>query len=94
MDKEALRELKAINKNLEMATRLLAQLLVDGKGVVEGAPILRKMGMMPAEIAEVFGTTANTVRVAVSQQKTRKKRGPKAKDPAAKKTKKKKRKTK
>lgn len=85
MDKEAIRELKAINKKLEMANRLLAQQLVDGKGVVEGAPLLRKMGMMPAEIAEVFGTTANTVRVAVSQQKTKKKRGPKAKvKPAAK----------
>lgn len=79
MDKETIRELKAISKKLDMAIRLLAQQLIDGKGVVEGAPVLRKIGMMPAEIAEVFGTTANTVRVAVSQQKTRKKRGPKAK---------------
>lgn len=79
MDKETLRELKAMNKKLDLSNRLLAQILVDGKGVVEGAPILRKIGMMPSEIAEVFGTTANTVRVAVSQQKTRKKRGPKPK---------------
>lgn len=71
-DKRTIAELKEINRNLDLVVRLLAFQVVEGKGIVDGAPILRKIGMMPAEIANVFGTTPNTVRVAVSQAKTKK----------------------
>jgi transcriptional regulator len=64
--------LASIDRKLSILIGLQAYLLVRQMSITEGAPILRRLGMKPSEIADVFETTAATVSVGLS--KARKKR--------------------
>jgi DNA-directed RNA polymerase specialized sigma24 family protein len=43
--------------------------VVQGKTVAEGAPLLKRMGLTLSEIAEVFGSTTNSVNVRLNEAK-------------------------
>ena len=60
---------------LRVIRRLLALSLIEGKKNRESISILASAGMDRHEIAELVGTTANTVSVEISTQKKRKSRG-------------------
>ena len=56
----------AIGEKLELMSRLLAISLVNGKSQREQIRLLSIAGMRPTAIAELLGTTANTVNVGLS----------------------------
>jgi CRP-like cAMP-binding protein len=60
---------------LRVIRRLLALSLIEGKKNRESIAILASAGMDRHEIAELVGTTANTVSVEISTQKKLKSRG-------------------
>jgi DNA-directed RNA polymerase specialized sigma24 family protein len=53
-------------KKIDLLTRLLAVQLVNGRNQMDQIRLLSIAGMGPKEIAELLGTTANTVNVALS----------------------------
>jgi DNA-binding CsgD family transcriptional regulator len=55
-----------LEKKVDLLTRLVAIGLVAGKNQQEQIRLLSIAGMKPAEIAELIGTTGNTVNVALS----------------------------
>jgi DNA-directed RNA polymerase specialized sigma24 family protein len=55
---------REVNFN-EMTVRLLGMIAVKGLPQTQQIAILSRAGFSPKEIAEVLGTTANTVRVAL-----------------------------
>jgi DNA-directed RNA polymerase specialized sigma24 family protein len=55
-----------VERKLELLTRLVAIGLVNGKGQQEQIRLLSIAGMKPADIADLLGTTGNTVNVALS----------------------------
>jgi DNA-directed RNA polymerase specialized sigma24 family protein len=59
----------ALNRRLAVLIQLTAYQLVKGQTLAEAAPILRRLGLAPSEIAAVFDTTAKTVSVRVSEAK-------------------------
>ncbi len=61
--------LASIDRKLSVLVALEAYLVVREMTITEGAPILRRLGLNPSEIAGVFETTAATVRVSISQAK-------------------------
>ena len=65
-----------LEEKLDQALRLLGILAVKGLSQQEQIAILNRVGFSPKQIAEVVGTTANTVRVAlVSIRKVEKQKG-------------------
>lgn len=68
-------EVQAVLGKLDIIIRLLGFSLVEGKKQKEQLLLLSKAGFQPKHIAEMLGTTPNTVRVALSnlrKEKTRK----------------------
>jgi hypothetical protein len=63
------KQLDELNRKLDIVIRLLAYQLVSGKTLTHGAPILRRVGLSASEIAAVFDTTTNTVRVRLTESK-------------------------
>jgi hypothetical protein len=61
--------LAGLDRKLSILIGLQAYLLVSEMTITEGAPILKRLGMNPSEIAEVFETTAGTVSVRLSEAK-------------------------
>ena len=61
--------LASIDRKLSILMGLEAYLLVREMTLTEGAPILRRLGMNPSEIGDVFETTAATVSVRISEAK-------------------------
>jgi hypothetical protein len=55
-----------LDRKLDLLTRLVAIGLVNGKAQQEQVRLLSIAGMKPAEIADLIGTTGNTVNVALS----------------------------
>ena len=64
-----------LSKRLDMLTRLLALTLVTDKQQQDQFILLNRAGFQPKEIAEIVGTTANTVRVGLSTHRRKKKTG-------------------
>lgn len=64
-----------LSKKLDLLTRLMALSLIADKQRQDQFILLSKAGVQPKEIAEIVGTTANTVRVALSQHRRKKARG-------------------
>jgi hypothetical protein len=54
-----------VSEKLDRVLRLLAMLAVKGLSQTEQIATLNRVGFAPKEIADVLGTTANTVRVAL-----------------------------
>ncbi|HUW96313.1 MAG TPA: hypothetical protein VMW58_11050 [Anaerolineae bacterium] len=63
--------LESIDRKLSVLVALEAYRLVRDMTITEGAPILRRLGMTPSEIADVFETSAATVSVQISKAKKR-----------------------
>jgi len=56
-----------IEAKLGLLVKMVALGITDGlPGLGSKACLLRRLGMQPKEIADLFGTTANTVRVSVA----------------------------
>lgn len=65
-------------RQLERIANLLGLLVIHGKPQVEQIAVLSSAGYSSAEIAQLVGTTRNTVSVALSQMKAaRKQKKPK-----------------
>ncbi len=64
-------------RQLERIANLLALLVTHGKPQMEQIAVLSGAGYSSAEIAQLVGTTRNTVSVALSQMKSRKQKKPK-----------------
>jgi DNA-directed RNA polymerase specialized sigma24 family protein len=71
MSKETQETLKTIEKQLATITNLLAYQMVEGKTLAESAPVLRRLGITPSEIAAIFGSTAGAVSVRLAEAKKR-----------------------
>jgi DNA-binding CsgD family transcriptional regulator len=54
-----------VSEKLDRVLRLLAMVAVRGLSQTEQIATLSRVGFSPKEIADVLGTTANTVRVAL-----------------------------
>ncbi len=63
-----------ISIKLDILIRLLAVGLCGEKNQTEKIKILSSAGLQPKEIADIIGTTSNTVSVALSNLKKQKKR--------------------
>jgi DNA-binding CsgD family transcriptional regulator len=61
-----LEEAADLSKKLDLVIRLLAVNLVNGKSQREQIRLLSIAGIGPKEIADLLGTTSNTVNVALS----------------------------
>lgn len=70
---------EAISQKIDMLVRLLALSIVADKKQNEKIMMLSDAGFQPKDIADICGTTANTVRVALSTM--RKKTKSKGKKP-------------
>jgi DNA-binding CsgD family transcriptional regulator len=69
-------DLQPITQQLDMLIKLVASSFLSGKKQQEKIELLSRVGMAPKKIAELIGTTPNTVRVAlVAIKKSNKKRG-------------------
>jgi CRP-like cAMP-binding protein len=67
---------QTVESELKVVRRLLALSLIDGKKQREQIELLTTAGMDRHEIAELVGTTANTVSVEISNlRKNRRMRG-------------------
>jgi DNA-binding CsgD family transcriptional regulator len=54
-----------VDEKLDRILRLLGMIAVKGLSQTEQIAILSRVGFLPKDIADVLGTTANTVRVAL-----------------------------
>jgi len=70
MNKEL--DLKEITHKLDVLLSLIAYQTVEKKILSEGAPLLRRLGFTPSEIAAVYDSTANAVNVRLAEAKKRK----------------------
>ena len=61
--------LSEISKKLDVISRLLALNLPKTINQNQKMKILSELGIQPKDIASIIGTTANTVRVALSKMK-------------------------
>jgi len=61
--------LNTLNRRLAVLIHLMAYEMVQGKTLAEAAPVLRRLGLTPGEIATVFDSTAQAVSVRVSEAK-------------------------
>lgn len=65
-------QFEEVNKKLDKIIRLLALQSIAGKKGVEAIRGLSAAGFQPKDIAEILGTTPNTVRVSLSTMKKKK----------------------
>lgn len=67
------KQYKGLTEKLDTIIKLLAlQAVGDKKKSTEAISALSRFGLQPKEIAEILGTTANTVRVALSTMRKKK----------------------
>jgi hypothetical protein len=62
-------EYQKINQKLDMLIRVIAIGLIEDRTQNDQMRLLAKVGLQPKEIADLLGTTANTVRVGLSKQR-------------------------
>jgi CRP-like cAMP-binding protein len=70
MHKES--SMEEINRKMDVLLKLMAYQTVEKKTLSEGAPLLRRLGFTPAEIASIYDSTANTVNVRLAEAKKKK----------------------
>lgn len=61
--------IQKLEKKMDTLIKLYAYQMVQDMTITEGAPILKRIGLTNAQIAEVFGTTLSTVSVQISKAK-------------------------
>ena len=69
MNSNQLDVLSSLDRKLSILINLFAYQIVGQMTVTEGAPVLKRLGLNPSEIASVFQSTAKTVRVRLSEAK-------------------------
>ena len=69
MSEELLRE---VRENLKLLVRLAALELINGRSQKEAIHLLSQAGFLPKQIAELLGTSANTVSVELSRKRSEK----------------------
>ena len=62
----------AIDGKLSVVIQLLAYQITQGKKLGDAAPVLKRLGLGNAEIADVFDSPANVVRARLTEKKKRK----------------------
>lgn len=63
-------DLKHVSDQLDIVIRLLGTLASAGESSLrDKSKVLARAGLKPSDIAEILGTTANTVRVELSRQR-------------------------
>jgi DNA-binding CsgD family transcriptional regulator len=67
-------DLQPITQRLDTLIRLVASNLLAGKKQQEKIELLSRSGLTPKEIAELIGTTPNTVRVSLTAMRKLNKR--------------------
>jgi len=67
-------KLDEVARKLDLVVRILAYQLVADTTLSQGAPVLKRLGLSASEIATVFDTTANTVRVRLTESRKAKNR--------------------
>jgi hypothetical protein len=65
-----------VDKQLQLIVKVLAALTVRDKNLSEGAPLLDRLGLDRAVIAEIYATSAASVRGVLSKAKKARKAGP------------------
>lgn len=65
-------QFEQISRKIDVLTRLAALSLVAGKKQQDQALLLSNAGFRPKDIAEILGTTRNTVSVALSIMRSKK----------------------
>jgi DNA-directed RNA polymerase specialized sigma24 family protein len=63
------RQADEIERKLSVLMNLLAYQIAEGKTLAEAAPILRRLGLTPSEIAVVFNSSPNAVGVRLAEAK-------------------------
>lgn len=69
MDQELL---ASVDRKLGVLISLISYQIAEGKTVAEGAPVLKRLGLTPSEIATVFDSTAGAVAVRIAEAKKKK----------------------
>lgn len=64
--------LKEVNESLKLLVRLAALEIVNGRSQKEGISLLSQSGFLPKQIAELLGTSPNTVSVELSRKRNEK----------------------
>jgi DNA-binding NarL/FixJ family response regulator len=67
-------ELQSLNEKVDILVRLLACALTTGRSQQECISILSKAGLQPKLIAELIGTTPNTVRVTLTNMRKKRRK--------------------
>ena len=65
--------LEDINRKLDILIKLISYQTVEKKTLSEGAPLLRRLGLIASEIASVYDSTSNTVNVRLAEARKKKK---------------------
>ncbi len=73
-------DVQAVLGKLDVIIRLLVLSLAEGKKQKEQFLLLSRAGFLPKHIAEMLGTTPNTVRVVLSHLRKEKTRKPRPKE--------------
>ena len=63
------KDFKELSKKFDIIIRLLAVQSIENKKGKEAIYLLSRVGFQPKKIAQLIGTTPNTVRVALSEMK-------------------------
>ena len=64
-----------VNRKLDVLLRLLAYQTVGKMTLTEGAPLLRRLGFTPSEIAAIYGSNTKVVSVRLAEAKKKTKKG-------------------
>jgi ethanolamine utilization microcompartment shell protein EutS len=64
---------KEISHKLDTLIKLIAYQIVGKMTVSEAAPLLRRLGLTPSEIAAIYGSTAKAVSVRLAEANRKKK---------------------
>lgn len=67
-------DLKSLEQKLDVLIRLSAYVATKEMTIAEAAPLLHRLGMSPAEIAPILGSTPNAVNTRISEAKNGKKK--------------------
>jgi transcriptional regulator len=68
-------QISEVNRKLDILLKLLAYQTVGKMTLIEGAPLLRRLGFTQSEIAAIYGTNAKVISVRLAEAKKKSKKG-------------------
>ena len=75
------KQFEVLKERIDTAIRLLAYQIISNKNVTQGAPILKRLGLSLSDIADIYGSTSNSISVRLAESR-RTKAKPKSKPKA------------